>query len=142
VSGSYAPEPEPDPVTLIKWREELKIGIDAVDNEHRELIELINGLHDVMQVGADQVQVVDLLGEIYAQIAAHFEHEEEIMRESQYADYAIHKEDHETLLYDLKDIMDEVEADGRFDAAMLAGDLNRWFTDHFTEFDAKLHGTR
>lgn len=129
-------------MTLIKWRDELKIGIDDVDDEHRELIELINGLHDVMQVGADQVQVVDLLGEIYAQIASHFEHEEKIMRETHYADYAIHKEDHETLLDDLKDIMDEVEADGSFDAVQLSADLNRWFTDHFVEFDAKLHGTR
>ncbi len=64
-----------------------------------------------------------------------------MMRDTQYGDYAIHKEDHETLLIDLRDIMDEVEADGTFDAVQLSNDLNRWFSDHFAEFDAKLHGT-
>ncbi len=48
-------------MTLIKWRKELKVGIEEIDEDHRALIELINGLHDVMQLGADQVQVVDLL---------------------------------------------------------------------------------
>jgi len=129
-------------VTLIKWRDELKLGIAAIDDEHRELIEIINGLHDVMQVGADQVQVVDLLGDIHDLIAAHFEHEEAFMRETQYPDYTIHKEDHETLLEDLRDTMDEVDADGGFDTVQLSSDLNRWFSDHFAEFDAKLHGTR
>lgn len=126
-------------MTLIKWKDEFSVGIEEVDHEHRELIELINGLHDVMQLGADQVQVVDLLGEIYAQIAAHFALEEKMMRETRYPGYAEHKEDHETLLDDLRDIMDEVEDDGRFDAVQLSNDLNRWFGDHFSEFDARLH---
>ena len=129
-------------MSLIKWRDEFSVGIEEVDHEHREMIELINGLHDVMQLGADQVQVVDLLGEIYAQIASHFALEEKMMRETHYPDYAIHKEDHETLLDDLRDIMDDVEDDGTFDALQLSNDLNRWFSDHFAEFDAKLHRPR
>ena len=36
-------------------------------------------------------------------------------------------------------IMDEVEADGSFDAVALSADLNRWFIDHFHTHDAKLH---
>ena len=129
-------------MTLIKWRDEFSVGIEEVDHEHREMIELINGLHDVMQVGADQVQVVDLLGEIYAHIASHFALEEKMMRDTHYPDYEVHKEDHETLLDDLRDIMDEVEDDGTFDAMQLSNDLNLWFSDHFAEFDAKLHRPR
>ena len=126
-------------MTLLKWTDEFNVGIEEVDSEHQELIEMINGLHDVMQVGADYVQVVELLGEIYAQIAAHFAHEEKIMRNAHYPLYEAHKEDHETLLDDLREIMDEVEADGTFDAVALSGDLNRWFIDHFHTHDAKLH---
>ncbi|NIV18626.1 MAG: bacteriohemerythrin [Woeseiaceae bacterium] len=129
-------------MTLIKWRKELKVGIEEIDEDHRALIELINGLHDVMQLGADQVQVVDLLGEIYTQIASHFALEEKMMRDTHYVDYAVHKEDHDTLLDEVREIMDEVEDDGSFDAAQLSSDLNRWFSDHFSEFDAKLHQSR
>ena len=126
-------------MTLLKWTDEFSVGIEEVDSEHKELIEMINGLHDVMQVGADYVQVVELLGEIYTQIAAHFAHEEKIMRNAHYPLYEAHKEDHETLLDDLREIMDEVEADGSFDAVALSGDLNRWFMDHFHTHDARLH---
>ena len=128
-------------MTLINWKADFEIGIAEVDYEHRELIELINGLHDVMQVGADQVQVVDLLGEIYAQIASHFALEEKMMRESRYPYFEPHKDDHETLLDDLRDIMDEIEDDGSFDHARLSNDLNRWFGDHFATHDARLHRT-
>ena len=100
---------------------------------------MINGLHDVMQVGADYVQVVELLGQIYSRIAEHFAHEEKIMRNARYPLYEEHKEDHELLLDDLREIMDEVEADGSFDAPALSADLNRWFSDHFHTHDAKLH---
>ncbi len=126
-------------MTLIKWTDELIIGIDEVDREHQQLIELINGLHDVMQVGADYVQIVELLGQIYAQLASHFAHEESYMRQTHYPLLEEHKEDHETLLDDLREIMDEVEVDGTFDAIQLGNDLNRWFSDHFRTHDRKLH---
>lgn len=126
-------------MTLIRWTTEFEVGIPEVDEEHRHLVELINGLHDIMQMGADYVQVVELLGEIYSQIAAHFEAEEALMQASGYAGLAEHKEDHDTLLLDLRDIMDEVEDDGSFDAGQLSTDLNRWFSDHFQTHDARLH---
>ena len=126
-------------MTLIRWTKEFEVGIPEVDDEHHHLVELINGLHDVMQMGADCVQVVELLGEIYSEIAAHFAAEEELMQESGYGGFAEHKEDHETLLLDLRDIMDEVNDDGSFDAAQLSNDLNRWFSDHFRTHDARLY---
>ena len=126
-------------MTLIKWTDEFSLGIDEVDKEHKALIELINGLYDVIQVEADYVQVVELLGEIYSQIAVHFAHEEDMMRESGYARFDEHREDHETLLDDLREIMDEVEADGSFDTFELSSDLNRWFIDHFRTHDARLY---
>ena len=129
-------------MTLINWTDEFRLGIDEVDAEHKSLIELINGLYDVMQVGADYVQVVELLGEIYSQIAVHFAHEEDLMRKSGYARFEEHREDHETLLDDLREIMDEVEADGTFDVIELSSDLNRWFVDHFRTHDARLYKTR
>jgi len=126
-------------MTVLQWRKEFSVGIDEVDHEHRELIELIRGLQEDLGDGADTEQVLDVLGEIYAQIAAHFALEEKMMRRTHYPALADHKEDHETLLDDLRDIMDEVEDDGILDRAQLTDDLDRWFSDHFRIHDAKLH---
>jgi len=126
-------------MSLLQWRDEFSVGIAEVDHEHRELIELINALQKDLQAGSDTQKLVRALGEIYAQISSHFALEEKMMRETRYPALDEHKEDHETLLDDLRDIMDDVEDDGVLDEAQLTDDLNRWFSDHFRTHDAKLH---
>ena len=126
-------------MSVLQWREEFSVGFEEVDHEHRELIELISSLQEDLGKGADTELVIDVLGEIYAQIAAHFALEEKMMRQTHYPSLADHKEDHETLLDDLRDMMDEVEDDGILDEAQLTDDLDRWFSDHFKTHDARLH---
>ena len=126
-------------MSLLQWKDEFKVGIEEVDHEHRELIGLINELHEAIQRSVDADQILESLGEIYAQISAHFALEEKMMRKMRYPAYAEHKEDHETLLDDLRDIMDDVEDDGVLNETQLISDLNRWFGDHFRTHDAKLH---
>lgn len=126
-------------MSLITWKDEFSLGVAAVDLEHRELIELINSLDADMREYAIQTTVVETLGEIYARISAHFALEEKIMREAGYDGFATHKEDHELLLDELLDVIDSVDAAGRYDRAGLSHDLDRWFSHHFRTHDAKLH---
>jgi len=126
-------------MSLIEWKEQFSVGVPSVDLEHRELIELINDLHGLMGKGASHRQVTAALGEIYAQISAHFALEEKFMRDTGYSAYTEHKNDHESLLDELRDIMDRVEDDGSYDEARLSLELGRWFSEHFRTHDAKLH---
>jgi hemerythrin len=126
-------------MSVLQWRDEFGVGIEDVDHEHRELIGLIKRLQEGLDEDADPEQKLEVLREIYAAIAAHFELEETIMQQAQYPALADHKEDHETLLDDLREIMVEVEDDGVLDQAQLTDDLDRWFSDHFKTHDAKLH---
>lgn len=126
-------------MSLITWKDEFSLGIDQVDFEHREMIELINELDASMTRNESHAMVVEILGEIYARIAAHFALEEKVMRDNRYDGYAAHKQDHELLLDGLLDVIDSVDADGRYDRAALSKDLDRWFSDHFRTHDARLH---
>ncbi len=127
-------------MVLIEWRNEFETGIAEVDHEHRELIALINELHE--QIGADAPHntVSDFLGEVFAKISAHFALEETVMRKHDYDQYAEHKADHEKLLDDLRDIMDEFDggADTNYKAALGAA-VRDWFVNHFKTKDARLH---
>lgn len=126
-------------MSLINWKDEFSVGVTAVDLEHRDLIELINDLHALMHERATHDQVVSSLGEIFAQISAHFALEEKFMRDAGYDGYAEHKEDHESLLDEIRDIMDRVEDDGSYDQKKLSDELERWFTEHFATHDSRLH---
>jgi len=126
-------------MSLVDWREEFQVGVPAVDHEHRELIGLINKLHDNLLSPDSDVTVTQFLGEIHARISAHFALEERVMRDAKYDQFAMHKADHEKLLDEIRDIMDDYEEKHRFDDDTLADRLREWFTQHFKTHDARLH---
>lgn len=125
---------------LIEWRPEFETGIADVDHEHRELVNLINALHERLGEDADHDEVARFLGEVFARISAHFALEETIMRKHRYDEYADHKRDHERLLDELRDVMDAHEAGAYADYRdALSGVVRDWFVNHFKTRDARLH---
>jgi hemerythrin len=126
-------------MSLIEWKSEYSVGVPSIDHEHQELIELINTLNDQAREGASYDKVSEALGEIFAQISAHFALEEKIMRESRYDGYSEHKDSHEDLLDEIRDIMDRVDYDGSYDEQRLSEELEHWFGEHFRTHDARLH---
>lgn len=125
---------------LIEWREEFSIGLPGVDHDHRELIAEINRLHDQIRSGDEVAALSVTLGGIQTAIAAHFALEEKDMASLGYDQFAAHKADHERLLDEILDIIDEVCERGRYDPEILAGQLASWFGVHFRTHDARLHG--
>ena len=124
---------------LIEWRDEFSIGLPGVDSDHRQLIADINALHERIGAGVDGATIGVVLGGIQTDIAAHIALEEKDMVALGYDQYVAHKADHERLLDDILDIIDEV-CDGRgYDPAILAGRLSAWFGVHFRTHDARLH---
>ncbi len=127
-------------MTLIEWRKEFETGVADVDHEHRELVELINQLHARLGERADDETITAFLGEVFARISAHFALEESIMRKYAYDDYAAHKAEHEALLDDIRDIMDDfAEGDRRDYRQALSDAVRDWFVNHFKTKDARLH---
>lgn len=127
-------------MALIAWRKEFETGIAEVDHEHQELVALINELH--AQLGADAAKetVSRFLGEVFARISAHFALEETVMRKRHYDEYQAHKAEHEALLDEIRDIMDDYEAGAYTDAGhALATTVRDWFVNHFRTKDARLH---
>ncbi len=126
---------------LIVWDTSFTTGIAALDFEHETMIGLLNELADSLTTESSNDDVADFLGEVYANITAHFALEERIMREARYAGYESHKGEHEQLLDELRDIMEQHEAEDSFDYRIeLSKRLRSWFIVHFQGEDAKLHG--
>lgn len=126
-------------MALIEWKSHYSVGVEAVDHEHRELIDLINELHESLIAGAAKPDVTAFLGEIFRGISAHFALEERFMREHRYDQLDQHKQAHEQLLDEIRDIMDGYEADPGGASRQLSHRLDDWFTLHFKTHDARLH---
>ncbi len=124
---------------LMNWKDEYKVGIDAIDTEHRELIEAINRLHEELDSPDRKRTVPGFFRRLLVEIKAHFAHEEEFMREHHYAGLGAHKEDHDLLLDELRDIMEAFERSVEIDSVDLSMRLDAWFFRHFHHYDTQLH---
>jgi len=126
-------------MALMEWKDSYRVGVPAVDHEHRELIAMINYLHQRLGENPRREDIVDSLGDIHAAISAHFALEEKIMRDAGYKGYEAHKADHEQLLDAILDIADDVA--GGDAMTTLGKRLSEWFGNHFRTMDAELHKT-
>lgn len=126
-------------MALLQWKDSYSVGIDAVDHEHKELIGLINRLHDRLTATHEAATIAGFLGDILRSISAHFALEEHFMRDHGYDQLPQHKADHELLLDEIRDIMDDYEADPAAGTTALSARLDAWFSRHFETHDARLH---
>ena len=124
---------------LIEWTDDMKVGIAAVDHEHAILVGEINTIGDIITTGKNPESIVGLLGLIHAHIESHFALEERIMRQIAYNGYEAHKEDHDRLLEDIRDIMDEATIGPGAIHDKLGERLSSWFGDHFRTLDRSFH---
>lgn len=125
----------------IEWDDRFLTGIAAVDFEHQELISEINLFFGGLASKRPHEESLAVLGEIFAKISSHFALEERKMRAiiPAYSGYPAHKADHERLLDDIRDIMDEFEHDTGPQLGDWVPRLENWFLGHFSTHDAKLH---
>jgi len=127
-------------MSLLNWKSEYSVGIDSMDDEHRQMFRLINEIHEEMRGRRDTESMEQFLGDIHTAIAMHFALEERVMREAAYEEYEAHKEDHEELLDQIRDMMDTFDEDCDAGIRHLSECLSDWFLAHFGSFDARLHG--
>jgi hemerythrin len=114
----------------IAWTQDLELGVEEVDAQHRALYANVNRLLEAMAAGrsADLVSILDFLG---TYVHEHFRTEERIMRESTYPNLERHAALHRAFASDLGERVDAYRARGA--TASLAVDLCAWLTDWLRE---------
>ena len=120
------------------WREQLSVGNDAIDNDHRHLIDIIN--HVEQSMGAknprDLAAALDSLSK-YSQ--AHFAHEEKIARAAGYKQVPDLSHTHEDLIKQLDQLKVEIKAMGKEWSPTVAESftklLRSWLIDHVIKED-------
>ena len=127
-------------MSLLEWKSEYSVGIESMDFEHRKMIGMINEIYDELTQHRDAESIEQFLGDIHASISAHFALEERMMRNADYGEYEAHKDDHEELLDQIREMMDEFRVDSDSGFGILRENLANWFEAHFGSFDARLHG--
>lgn len=123
---------------FIVWSETLELGIPSIDEQHRELVDLLSRLATVSAPGTggdihdDQLE---LLGHIYQHTRVHFRHEEELMEEVGFADLPTHRAEHQMLLAELRSFVHQVESGNTVIDAKSISSLRDWLLVHIASSD-------
>jgi hemerythrin len=131
----------------ITWREQMSVGIEEVDNDHRRLIDIINDFEASAQRGAGQVPDDNMrttLRRLQQYARDHFAREEKMQGKAQYAGMAENRIQHVLLLDSLNDFIVNF-SEGKLGPGKVATDkmtefLRRWLVDHILKVDLKMKG--
>lgn len=86
------------------WNESLAIGVEQIDNQHRELFSRFDRLLKACREGQGREELNRLLEFLSDYVQEHFSAEEEFMRSSGYAELADHLGEHEVFCGKLDDL--------------------------------------
>jgi hemerythrin len=82
---------------LFPWSEKYQVGIGFVDTQHKQLVDIINRLHQAMATGKGKDQLETTLQELIQYTKAHFAAEEKVLESHSYPDFPAHHAEHERL---------------------------------------------
>ncbi len=131
----------------IVWREQMNVGIKAIDDDHRKLVELINTFEELVRrspkLDLDQEALVrTVLARLQTYAREHFAREERLQVVAGYAGLDENKREHQNLSRDLGNMIDRYHSSV---GEPLTGEemlkfLNSWLVNHIIRIDLKMRG--
>ena len=127
-------------MTILNWNNQLELGIESVDKQHKHLIDLTNQLDDALAIGAERNTLINIVNDLIDYTVYHFQHEEQLMLKAQFNPeiYGIHKAEHEEFV----EKMGQVQRDIEFDINVLSDDLMdylvNWLCHHILNTDKQM----
>jgi len=122
---------------FIEWCNELSVGIEEIDSQHKILVSLLNEVHEAIQQGRTLEATRGVIDRLDEYTRVHFAVEESLMRILHYPDYEQHKEEHDRLVARLAGLRQKLGEDKGALGFELAQLLKHWLTNHIMEVDRR-----
>jgi len=123
----------------IQWQDDLSIGIDRIDEQHKKWIEHFNQTAEAIALSKSQAQISKTLGFLVDYTETHFSSEEKYMQENNYPAFAEHKAKHDELRATLANLDRDYQEEGATQdlADSIETFLGNWLLNHIREVDMK-----
>ena len=124
----------------LTWNCSLNIGIDSIDNQHKELFDCLEKLLTAIEDGKSNDEVIKTLDFLEEYVIKHFNEEEEIQNKTNYPLLDIQHIQHEDFKSDLKEFRRVFETHGGSTvlALNIQESLVNWLKNHIMNLDKDL----
>jgi hemerythrin len=119
-------------MTVVQWTESMSVGVEALDNDHKRIIHMINGLH------YSDAGFIELFNELLDYTSSHFEREEAHLETIGYPGVDGHRSQHDAFADKVAAMLKEYRENGFTDTDQSVADfLWTWLKGHILIEDMK-----
>ncbi|CAK0763086.1 Bacteriohemerythrin [Gammaproteobacteria bacterium] len=122
-------------MAFVRWEEKYRLGINPLDEQHQQLFDIINKLHDAMLREKSKKVVGELLKKLMEGTALHFSDEEIHMEQNAYPGYAAHKKEHHDLAKQMTEVVSNFNGGKTELSTPVMYFLKDWLYKHIVQTD-------
>jgi hemerythrin len=122
---------------IMEWDDSLDVGVSAMNNEHKQILDAMNRIFDAAQAGRAGDEINLLVDRLGAVCVRHFKDEEQYMASIDYAGLRNHKLIHEDLLERYGKYAAQIKAAGGRPDHGFFHFLRHWLQSHIKGIDVK-----
>jgi len=124
----------------IQWRDSLAIGVETIDNQHKELLLRFDGLLNACEEGRGKDEMKRLLSFLEEYVQTHFRDEEALQRKHLFPGYKEHCVQHAYFEARIKALRSEIDAEGLAMHHVIQTNnlLLKWLLNHISKVDKEL----
>ncbi|MDR3411651.1 MAG: bacteriohemerythrin [Formivibrio sp.] len=125
-------------MAYFNWTNDLSVGNTQIDSDHKQLVDLVNKLHDAMKSGKGNTVLGEILADLIQYTSSHFKREEMLMQKINYAEFAEHKAEHTKLVGEVLELQTRFKTGATTLSVSVFNFLSDWLRTHIKSRDVKL----
>jgi hemerythrin len=98
---------------FLVWKDEYSVGIEAIDRDHKKLLNLINQFQTAVLYRTGREFEEEAFDALLEYTRTHFRREEDLMEEHGYPDFESHREQHRKMIAQVEACMARYMSEGR-----------------------------
>ncbi|MBI5007283.1 MAG: hemerythrin family protein [Nitrosomonadales bacterium] len=122
---------------FFKWSPDYSVNIKTIDDQHRELVNILNRLFVAVSKREGEKAIAGILDALVSYTQTHFALEERLMRQANYKDLEPHMAEHKKLLSQLDDLAKKHMLEDKPIYFEMLTFLKTWLKEHIQGVDTK-----
>jgi len=125
-------------MAYFEWKNDLSVGNEFIDRDHRKLVEMVNALYDALAQGKANDVMGKVLNNLIIYTKEHFQREEAEMQRIKYPQFGLHKLEHEKLIKEVEQLKKKFNDGAALNPVQVGSLLGDWLRNHIVKVDKQL----
>ncbi len=122
-------------MATISWDNSLATDIPNIDQQHKQLVELINKVGNAMKSSQGNEILLEVLTELITYTKNHFKYEEQYMASIKYPKLSEHKQVHEMVTGQVAELYEKIKQGKYVSTVQVSNLLKEWISNHILKVD-------